>query len=126
LKGEEAILPVGRDAAMYILSPRKVVDAFVRAIELPEEAFGMNRSLVLPGITMTVGETIEALERIAGPKVTARIKPQPDPAIEKIVRGWPARFDARRARAMGFAADESLESIIRQHIEDELGGTFAG
>jgi D-erythronate 2-dehydrogenase len=39
-----------------------------------------------------------------------------------MVEGWPQRFDARRAQALGFKAETSFEEIIRAHIEDELGG----
>jgi nucleoside-diphosphate-sugar epimerase len=38
LAGQEAVCPVGRDAAMYYLSPRKVVAAFLHAMRLPESA----------------------------------------------------------------------------------------
>jgi nucleoside-diphosphate-sugar epimerase len=124
LAGREAVCPVGRDAAMYLLSPRRVVDALIHAAAMPSEAFGTARSLTLPGRTVTVAEMVAALERVAGPVVAARIRWQPDSLIQKIVAGWPARFDPARALRLGFAADESLEEIVREHIEDELGGTF--
>ena len=41
-----------------------------------------------------------------------------------IVAGWARRFDARRARELGFRAEGSFEEIVRIHIEDELGGRF--
>jgi D-erythronate 2-dehydrogenase len=44
--------------------------------------------------------------------------------IMHIVEGWPRNFDARRARGLGFTAENSFEEIIRAHIEDELGGAF--
>jgi nucleoside-diphosphate-sugar epimerase len=81
--------------------------------------------LTLPGITVSVGEMVEALEEVAGEQVAARVKWQPDPIIQKIVAGWPTAFDARRARAMGFEADRDFAEIIRAHIEDELGGHIA-
>jgi nucleoside-diphosphate-sugar epimerase len=124
LAGLEAICPVGREAAMYILSPRRVVDALIRAFELPPEAFGTTRMLTLPGITVSIGDMVDALRAVAGERVAARVKWQPDPVIQKIVAGWPAAFDARRARAMGFQADPDFASIIRAHIEDELGGVI--
>jgi D-erythronate 2-dehydrogenase len=43
----------------------------------------------------------------------------------KIVEGWPRRFDARRAIALGFRAEASFDEIIRVHVEDELGGRIA-
>jgi nucleoside-diphosphate-sugar epimerase len=122
LAGEDAICPVTRDAAMYVLSPRRVIEALIRAFELPPAAFGVTRMLTLPGITASIGEMVDALEEVAGERVAKRVKWQPDPTIQRIVAGWPTAFDARRARAMGFEADRSFAEIIRAHIEDELGG----
>jgi len=57
--------------------------------------------------------------------VAGRIRWHPDPRIQQIVAGWPARFDARRARALGFEPDADVGEFIRAHIEDELGGKIA-
>ena len=124
LAGQPAVCPVERDAAMYILSPRRVVDALVHAAELPSEELGTTRHINLPGTTYTVAEMVESLERVAGPSVTARIRWEPDPLIQKIVAGWPQRFRTPRAERLGFKADAGLDEIIRQHIDDELGGKF--
>lgn len=125
LAGQEAICPVGRDAAMYILSPRRVVDALVHGMQLSDESWGMTRAVLLPGITAGIGEMVDALERMAGSEVAGRIRWEKDATIERIVRGWAARAEAKRALAMGFAADRDIEEIIRAHIEDELGGRIA-
>jgi D-erythronate 2-dehydrogenase len=61
---------------------------------------------------------------VAGDNVVNRIRREPDPTIARIVAGWPRRFNARRARELGFTAEDSFEDIIRIHIEDELGGQF--
>ncbi len=122
LAGQAAVCPVERDAKMYILSPRRVVEALIHAFELPAEAFGMTRMLTLPGITASIGAMVDALAEVAGEQVVRRIRWEPDPVIQKIVAGWPARIDAQRARALGFAADRDFAEIVRAHIEDELGG----
>lgn len=124
LAGQEAVCPVGRDAAMFLLSPRRVVEALIHAMELPDARFGAVRSVQLPGITVAIGEMVDALERIAGKAVAARIRWEPDPLIQRIVAGWPARLSGARALGMGFQADRSVDEIIRAHIEDELGGAF--
>lgn len=124
LAGREAVCPVGRDTAIYILSPRRVVEGLSRAMSLPESAWGMNRTLGLPGITVTVREMVDALERTAGPAAADRIVWRPDPAIQRIVAGWPVRAEARRARSMGFTDDGSFDAILDAHIEDELGGVL--
>ena len=79
----------------------------------------------MPGVSCTVAEQIAALRRLAGEKTASRIRREADPLVERIVSGWPERFDARRALALGFRAEENFEEIIRIHIEDELGGRIA-
>jgi hypothetical protein len=72
-----------------------------------------------------VGEQIAALRRVAGDKVAARIRREPDQLVARIVSGWPQRFDAKRALALGFTVEPDFDSIIRAHIADELGGKIA-
>jgi nucleoside-diphosphate-sugar epimerase len=124
LAGLPAVCPVERSAEMYILSPRRVVESLLHAFELPGEAFGMARMLALPGITASIGAMVDALTQVAGEEVARRISWQPDPMIQKIVAGWPARIEAKRGRAMGFQADSSVTEIVRAHIEDELRGVI--
>jgi nucleoside-diphosphate-sugar epimerase len=78
----------------------------------------------MPSVSVTVAEQIDSLKRIAGEGVVSRIRRQPDPTIMGIVAGWPRRFDAARARSLGFQAETSFDDIVRTHIDDELGGTF--
>jgi nucleoside-diphosphate-sugar epimerase len=120
LAGQEAICPVGPEARMWLLSPRRVVQAFLAAHALPASAWGSDRSLNLPGISCTVGEMVEGLRRVAGEEVVKRIRWQTDPLIAKIVAGWPGDFETVRAKRLGFASDSSIDEIVKAHIEDEL------
>ena len=43
--------------------------------------------MTLPGVSCTVGEQIEALRKVAGEKVVARIRREPNETIVKIVAG---------------------------------------
>ena len=124
LTGAEAVCPVDADQAMYVLSPRKVVDAIIRAEGLPTEAWGPARMLALPGRTFTVREMLAALAAVAGERVASRVRFEPDPFVQAIVDGWATHFDPARGLGMGFGTDGSFESIIEAFIEDELGGTF--
>lgn len=126
LQGLPAVCPVAPETAMYVLSPRKVVDAFIRMAELDAALLGPERALLLPGITVTVADTIAAVARIAGPAAAALITMTDDPAIRKIVAGWAPHFRTERAPALGFEADADLDAIIRQFIDDELGGRVHG
>ena len=100
-------------------SPRAAVGFLLQAATMDGEQLGARRCLSLPGLSCTVAEQIEALRRVAGDKVVARIRHVPDPAIVKIVSGWPRNFDTARARGLGFVAEATFDEIIRVHLEDE-------
>lgn len=124
LAGQEAILPVGEDVRHWHASPRSAVGFLIHAAGLDGERLGARRNLSMPGVSVTVGEQIAALAKVAGKAVARRIRREPDPTIMGIVAGWPRNFAPERATALGFRAESSFEEIIRVHIEDELGGTW--
>jgi len=125
LAGQEAVLPVAETVLHWHASPRSAVGFLIHAAGLAREQVGPRVNLTMPGVCCTVGEQIAALRRIAGDKVAARIRREPDELVMRIVDGWPSRFDARRALALGFRVEASFDDIIRAHIEDELGGKIA-
>jgi nucleoside-diphosphate-sugar epimerase len=124
LAGHEAVLPVSEDVRHWHASPRSAVSFLMHAATLDGAKVGPRRNLTMPGLSVTVGEQIEALRQVAGENVVKRIRREPDPMIMKIVEGWPRNFAPERAPALGFKAEQSFAEIIRIHIEDELGGTF--
>jgi nucleoside-diphosphate-sugar epimerase len=125
LAGKEAILPVSEDVQHWHATPRSTVGFLLHAATLDLAAVGPRRNLTMPGLTATIGEQIAALKRVAGERVAARIRREPDPFIIGIVSGWPRSFDPKRARQLGFTTEEkTFDDIIRIHIEDELGGKF--
>lgn len=117
LAGKQAILPVPRSVKHWMASPASAAGFCVHAAEIDGDLIGPRRNLTLPGIAVTVGEMIEALERIAGPETVKLIKEQPDEAIMTIVKNWPREFDASRALALGFVCDASFDAIIQAHID---------
>jgi nucleoside-diphosphate-sugar epimerase len=125
LVGEEAVLPVPESVRHWFASPRAAIGFLLHASTIDTGQLGARRNLSMPGISATVAEQIAALRRVAGDKAAKLIRREPDPAIQRIVEGWPRNFDARRATALGFRADSSFEDIIRAHIEDELQGSSA-
>ena len=115
-------MPVPDDVRHWFASPRAAVGFLLHAATLETEALGDRRSLTMPGVSATVAEQIEALRAVAGDKAVRLIRREPDETIARIVAGWPGRFDARRAHALGFRAERDFEEIVRVHVEDELGG----
>lgn len=122
LAGLPAVLPVSRDVVHWFASPRAAVGFAIHAATMDTGKMGPRRAVTLPGVAATVGEEIEALRRAGGDRAVALIEERRDPAIERIVAGWPTRFEARRGRELGFEAEGSFDEILQAHIEDELGG----
>ena len=119
LAGVVSPCPVGPETCVWILSPSKVVDAFIHAHDLASSAWGTNRVLNLPGITTSVREMVDAMRKIAGDRVADLVEWKPDARIQAIVKTWPARFATARAIKLGFVADQSIEGIISDYVSEQ-------
>jgi len=119
LNGVATACPVDPQTGVWLLSPRRVTEAFVHAHELPASAWGSKRVVNLPGIAVSVARMLEALARVAGAEVASRVSWTPDERIRAIVKTWPVRFRTPRALAMGFKPDADVDSVIRNYIADE-------
>ena len=124
LIGQQAVLPVSETVRHWFASPRAAVRFLLQAVPLDTARLGYMRTLNMPGLSATVADQIDALRRIAGEQAVGLIRREPDPAVAAIIESWPRRFNAGRAEALGFQAENSFDEIIRVHIEDELGGAL--
>lgn len=122
LVGQRATLPVPETTRHWFASPRAAVGFLRHGAETDLSPLGQSRALNLPGVDASVADQIAALERIAGPRAADLIDRIPDETVQRIVGGWPQAFDPVSARALGFVAEPDMDTIIRAHVEDELGG----
>lgn len=119
LNGQRATYPVPPGSRFWVQSPRRVIQNLVHAANLNEKLLGDDRMINLPGLTVSIQQMIQSLERIAGRDVTARITHEPDEFLQRIVLSWPPDFDTRRANELGFVRDQSVDEIIHSYIEEE-------
>jgi D-erythronate 2-dehydrogenase len=119
LNGQTAILPVAETVRHWFASPRAATGFLFRAAEIETAKIGPRRNLTMPGLSVTIGEMIASLRRVAGEGPVRLIQREPDPVIMRIVDGWAQNFDPIRARNLGFVAETNFDEIIRAHIEDE-------
>ena len=119
LNGVAAECPVPDTTGVWILSPKRVVEAFMHAHDLPASAWPSSRVVNLPGITLSVREMIDAMGRVAGREAVERVKFVADARIQGIVKTWPVRFRTERAQAMGFRADTDFDSVVRDYLATE-------
>ncbi|EGX6952090.1 SDR family oxidoreductase [Aeromonas hydrophila] len=117
LQGEVTVCPVSPELRLWLSSPATVVANFLLAATLPR---GDNRSINLPGISVTVGEMLTALAQAGGQAARDRVQFAADPAIERIVASWPGRIDNQRASALGFMADRTFAEIIDSFITHDM------
>lgn len=122
LLGLETELPVPDDFKVWIGSPRSAVGWLLHAGAMDTAPMGLDRSLSLPGLCVTVGEMLAALEQVqlGASRLVKRVA---DPVIAEIVGGWPAAFTAARAQALGFAPHEALVEVVRAFVADDLEAT---
>ena len=127
LMGIEATLTAGKDASMIFTSPRSAVGFLIHAAQMDTSGLGARRSLMMPGIYATLGDEIDALRRVAGDKIVGFIKEEIDPFVQEMLKSWNfPKFDAKRARSLGFTCEDSFDELIKTHIADELGGQIPG
>jgi nucleoside-diphosphate-sugar epimerase len=119
LNGVVSECPVPDSTGVWILSPKRVIEAFIHAHDVPGSAWPSSRVVNLPGITLSVREMIDAMGRVAGKEAVARVKFVPDARIQGIVKTWPVRFRTERALAMGFKPDADFESAVRDYLSTE-------
>jgi D-erythronate 2-dehydrogenase len=121
INGEPSRCPVGPETRVWLLSPRTVVDCFVMAHDMDGARLGANRLLNLPGMSISVGDMVASLARVAGAEVAARVSWEPDPTIQRMVATWPGELAASRARALGFPTDADFDEIVRRYMEERKG-----
>ena len=120
LNGVTSICPVPPTTRMWVLSPRSTVNNLIHAHEVDGAVFGSAGAVNLPGLSITVGEMVAAMGRVAGDAPVKLIQWEEDAAIMKLVRTWPGDFITTRAESMGFICDTNYDDVVRAYMDDEL------
>jgi nucleoside-diphosphate-sugar epimerase len=118
IAGIDTVCPVPLDTPIWVSSPRTVTANLLHAGTMDAAKLEDNRALNLPGISVSAGELLASLERVAGPEVRSRVRVERDDRIARAMCGWPAALDATRALSLGFTADASVDGIVREYIKD--------
>lgn len=118
LAGVESICPVSPDVSHPMSSPSRTVDGLIAVYEATREAFCGRTALNLPALNVKVSDMLDALEKVAGPKVRALVRFERDERIAGIVANWPSGASAGRAARLGLLPHENFADIIQQYIDD--------
>ena len=85
LNNEATVCPVTADTRLWLLSPRQAIECLVWAHDLESVAFAQHPVLNLPGLSVTVGEMVDTLGRVAGQPAIDKIRRESDPVVQRIV-----------------------------------------
>lgn len=118
LAGIRTECPVPHDTRMWLSSPQAAVANLIHALTLPPEQIGNWRGMNLPGLSVTVGEMLDSLERIGGSEARSLVTDALDQRIMQIVCSWPGEFDVNRMLGLGFTRDESFDDVVRDYQRD--------
>jgi D-erythronate 2-dehydrogenase len=118
LHGQRCAIPVGPEVMHSLSSPSNTVEHIIACVQATDAAWGPLTALNLPAVVTTVGEMAQTLRDVAGPEVFALLDWQPDPVVERIVKGWPTRIASPRALALGMQPNGSFAEIVRDHIRE--------
>ena len=118
LAGLPAPCPVPEDTRVALASPARTIAALLAVYECTREQFGGRTALNLPGLSLTVGQMLDALQAVGGAKARALVRYEHDPVVARLVLGWPSAFDSARAARLGLEPDTDFSEIVRQYALD--------
>ncbi|MDR9778011.1 hypothetical protein RJJ65_36365, partial [Rhizobium hidalgonense] len=93
----------------------------LHAMGLSREQAGRWPVLNVPGISVTVGEMLGALERVGGVEARALVTDEPDQRVMDIVCSWPGDFEVERLVELGFVRDETFDAVVEAYRGRERG-----
>jgi D-erythronate 2-dehydrogenase len=119
LNGQEVVCPVSPETLAAVASPERAIEGLVVAAEATPDAWGSRIALNLPGLTVTIGEMMAALEIAGGLEARKRVRFEEDPSIAKMILGWPFAIESTRARGLGLLPDPDFLAIVRQFQKEQ-------
>lgn len=112
LAGRDYTCPVRPDTRQPCISVQKVAEAFLHAADLPTEALGHDRTVLLNSISVSAGQMWQAVR--SGAK--GRVRFEPDPRVQSVMDMVPKATRSARAAELGFHHNSSIEEIISESL----------
>lgn len=114
LQGQESILPCDDEFQAWLCSPKTLVRNLMHALTLERDVMPSHiRQVLLPGITATVREMLQALEEVGGKEALELVRrEEASEEIKAILDSWPVTFDVSKALSLGFVKDDSFKTAV--------------
>lgn len=118
LAGIDYVCPVPAETNMPMIGYETCVGCLIALAELDGDAIGPDRAVNVPGLSASVTDMLEALQRVAGARSLGTVTIDADPLVAKITSGWPRETDNRRSAQLGLPKDHNVDTIIETYIRD--------
>jgi nucleoside-diphosphate-sugar epimerase len=116
LAGRDYVCPVQPQTRLACISVGRVVQAFMRMAELPAEALGARRTVLLTGISASAQEMWDAVKA----RARGKVRFDPDPRLQPLMDAAPKATSSKRAAELGLPASSSIGEIVREYEEAAL------
>jgi len=117
LAGVQSVVPVSEETIMVLGSAQNTATCIRLVAEIDSDRLGHDRAVGVPGLSATVSEMLEVLEKVGGPEARSLVKLDYDAATDELVQSWPATLDDARGRELGLPADPNLESMVLAYMK---------
>jgi len=114
LAGRDYVCPVRPDTRMACISTARVVQCFLRALELEGAAIGPRRAVLLTGIPVSAQQMWDAVKA----RAPGRVRFDPDPRVQEVMDAVPKATRSARAAKLGFPASTSIAEIVDDYEKD--------
>ena len=116
LAGRDYVCPVEPRTRIACISVGRVVAAFQRMAQVPSEALGRRRTVLLTGISASAQQMWDAVKA----KAKGKVRFATDPALQPIMDAAPKATLSMRAAELGLPHSASIEEIVREYEETAL------
>ena len=114
--GRDYICPVAPQTQMACISVTRVVESLVHALDLPAEALGPDRTLLLAGIPVSAQQMLDAVQRAGGALKLGRVRFDPDPAAQAVMDAVARSTTSARGEKLGFRASAGIDEIVNDYL----------
>jgi nucleoside-diphosphate-sugar epimerase len=114
--GRAFTCPTSPRASTWASSVHNVVGNLLHAAQVDSARLPARRALALPTLHFTMGQLVEAIAAVHGPRVRELIRWAPDERIETLFGRFPP-LTTPAADAAGFRNDGDLPTLVRRAIE---------
>ena len=122
--GRSFTCPTSPSATTWASSLPCILDNLLLGANAPSDAFGSERGLTLPTLRFSMQEAVDAVGRIFNTPARDLVRWAPDARIEALFGAFPP-LSTRRADAIGFCHDGTLDQMVQRALEPSSAGPLS-